>query len=396
VTREARDDRLRRYFATCAKGLEEVLAAELRSPWIGAADVEPGASGVAFRGSWAVGYRANLWLRTAVRVLVELARGPAPDPDALYRLARSVEWPRWMRLDQTFSVEARVRDSGITHSKYAALRVKDALCDVFRDATKGSRPNVDVAGADLPLFVTIYRNAAVLYRDMSGQTLHKRGYRDAMHKSSLNETVAAGMLLLSGWDGRTPIVDPMCGAGTLVIEAALLALRRAPGLTRLRFPFEEWPDFDRRVWRECREAAAGAALERLPYRIEGNDRHAGAISLAKKDAASAGVARFVRFTRGEVADFAPEAPPSHVFVNPPWGERLADEGVEGSYRQLRDFLKGRCAGSEAWLLSGTRGPTRFLGMKATRRFPIRIGKVDCRILHYDVRGFEPRDRISGS
>jgi len=396
MTRTPPEERRLRFFVTCAKGLEEVVAGELRSPRIGASNVRPGASGVDFDGSWRVGFRANLWLRAGIRVLVELVRGRAASPDDLYALACTVPWPRWMRLPQTFSVEARVRDSEITHSKYAALRVKDALCDVFREATRGERPSVDTEAADLPLFVSVFRDEAVLYRDMSGTTLHKRGYRDVMHKSSLNETVAAGMLLLSGWDGTTPVADPMCGAGTLVIEAALLALDRAPGLMRRRFPFEGWPDFDARIWQACREEARRAARKDLPFRIEGNDRHAGALSLARRDAAAAGVAPFVRLVEGEARDFAPGATPSHVFVNPPWGERLGDADLEEPYRQLRHFLKTRCAGAQAWILSGSVGPTRFLGMRAARKFPVRIGKVEARILRYDVRAYDPHAGAAGT
>ncbi len=376
-----------RYFATCAPGLEPVLADELRADTIGAADVEPGSSGVAFTGDRDTGYRANLWLRTAIRVLAELDRAPVDGPEALYDWARGLPWERWMTVDQTLSVDARVWDSAITHSRYAAFRIKDAICDRFRDRC-GDRPDVDVADAHLPLFLYVYENRATLYRDLSGQTLHKRGYRSAMHKSSLNECVAAGIVLMSGFDGTQDFADPMCGSGTIPIEAALIAQRRAPGLFRKTpFPFERWPDFDRRAWGEIR-AAAKAEARPLGCRIAANERHPGAASLARRDVAAAGLGDVVTIAQGDAETWEPPFVPQWVVTNPPWGERLSDAS-EASWRTLGGFLKARCGGAQAWLLSGNAELTQFLRMKATRRIPIRIGKFDCRLIRYDVRARAP-------
>jgi putative N6-adenine-specific DNA methylase len=374
-----------RFFATCASGLEDVLAEELRGPRIGAKEIRPGSSGVHFRGTLPTGYRANLWLRTAVRVLVRLERAPTPGPDALYEWIRRIAWERLMSVDQTLSVDARVWDSNLTHSRFAAFRVKDAICDRFRERV-GSRPDVDPTAADLPLFLHVFKNHATLYRDMSGQSLHKRGYRSAMHRSSLNECVAAGLLLLSGWDRRADLADPMCGSGTIAIEAALLALERAPGLLRRRpFPFEAWPDFDRKLWGELRTEARACALDKLPCRIMANDSHAGAVSLARRDASAARL-HDDRFTigRADVEHYVPPALPALVVSNPPWGERLAEE-AELAWRKLGRWLKARCGGASAHLLSGNPGLTRFLGLKATRRHPLQIGRVDCRLIRYDIQ-----------
>ncbi len=371
------------YFVTCAKGLEEVVADELRAPAIGAESIEPGSSGVYFSGDRATGYRANLWLRCGVRVLQEHARATVIGSEELYEWARGLDWPALMKVEQTFSVDARVWDSAITHSKYAALTIKDALCDTFRDK-KGARPNVDVHHADLPLFLYLHRDVAVLYRDMSGTTLHKRGYRDALHKSSLNECVAAGMLLMSGWDGSTPLLDPMCGSGTLVIEAAWLAMRRAPGLLRDVFPLMRWPDFDKKAWKEVRAAAEGVALQEPPALLMANDIHGGALSLAKKDARSAGVERFIRFSNKDVAHYTPPEKPKLVVSNPPWGERLQPADLEADWKALGRFLKGHCGDADAWILSGNAEITRHLGLKSERKFPIRIGPVDARVIHYRI------------
>jgi putative N6-adenine-specific DNA methylase len=332
-----------------------------------------------------VGYRANLWVRTAIRVLDRLGAAPAPNPDRLYAWARGMPWEKFMHVDQTLSVDARVRDSKITHSRYAAFRIKDAICDRFRDR-EGRRPNVDAAAADLPLFLYVYKNESTLYRDLSGQTLHKRGYRSAMHKSSLNECLAAGMIRLSGWAGTTDLLDPMCGSGTLAIEAALIALNRAPGLMRKApFPFERWPGFDRKRWGELRTEARDLARPKLPGRIMAADRHAGAVSLARRDISCARLDNLgIHVVQSDVEYYHPPVPPAAVLTNPPWGERLTEEAEE-SWEKLGRFLKARCGGASAWVLSGNPELTRFLYLKAAKRHPLRIGRTDCRVIRYDVR-----------
>ena len=373
-----------RYFATCAHGLEETLADELRGENIRARNIKPGSSGVHFSGRMETGYRANLWLRSAIRVLAELGRAPVQGPDDLYEWARSLTWEDFMSVDQTLSVDARTWDSTIKHSRYAALRVKDALCDRFREL-KGRRPDVDPVAADLPLSLYIFKNQATMYRDLSGQTLHKRGYRKAMHRSSLNESLAAGMVLLSGWNRTSDLVDPMCGSGTIAIEAALIAMNRAPGLLRkIAFPFERWPGFNRKLWGELRTEARDRALGEPPCRIMAGDHHAGAISLAHQDVSRARVDTMISITAADVEQYAPPATPAVVLTNPPWGERLVEE-AEASWRKLGRFLKNRCGGASAWVLSGNPELTRFLGLKASRRHPLRIGQHDCRMIRYDIR-----------
>ncbi|MFH1022260.1 MAG: THUMP domain-containing protein [Planctomycetota bacterium] len=377
---------------TCIKGLEEVVAGELRADTIGAREVHRGSSGVWFAGDAAAGYRANLWLRCGIRVLAEIARGAARDSDGLYAWAREIPWENFLSLERTFAVDARVHDSGITHSKFAALRVKDALCDRFRDTT-GRRPDVNTEHPDLPLFLYLHRDQAALYRDLSGATLHKRGYRAAMHRSNLNETVAAGMAILAGWDGTGTLCDPMCGSGTIIIEAALAALCRAPGLLRKRFPFESWPDFDARAWEAEKTRARAAARDTLPAPILANDIHPGSLALARRDARAAGVDRFIQFSQGDIAGYHPSSPPAVVLVNPPWGERLRETDTAGPWRALGEFLHNRCPGATAWVLSGNAAVTRHLGLKTSRRFPLDFGGTECRLLRYDIRPVPPPRRM---
>jgi putative N6-adenine-specific DNA methylase len=330
--------------------------------------------------------RANLWLRSGIRVLVQLSRGRAVGAEALYEWARGLPWEEIASPSTTISVDARVRDSELTHSRYAALRIKDALCDRLRDRL-GSRPDVDVHSADLPLSLYLWKDTAILYRDSSGTTLHKRGYRRAMHRSSLNECIAAGMLQLAGWEGTTDLVDPMCGSGTILIEAALMALERAPGLLRKRaFPFQRWPGFDARLWESLRAEARERARSTLPCRILGADRHPGAIALARTDTSRASLDRHIELVERDLDQLELPFTPSLVVTNPPWGERLDGDEVIDSWRALGRFLKSRCPGSTAYLLSGNADLTRHLGMRSSRKHPIRIGRIDCRVLEYRVHG----------
>jgi putative N6-adenine-specific DNA methylase len=373
---------MRRYFAACTLGVEEALAGELRALGAGAPEVRPG--GVTFAGDVRLGYAANLWLRSAIYVQEEALRGPARSPEELYALVRGMDWSALLRVEQTLSVDAAVRDSRITHSKYAALKVKDAIVDQFRERT-GRRPSVDVEAADLPLKLVIRRDEAVLYRNLSGAPLHKRGWRPALVRSPLNEATAAGLLLLTGWDRRSPLADPMCGSGTFLIEAALLAADMAPGARRV-FPFETWPDFDAPAWQALRADAERRAQPSLPFVLEGADRHDGALALARRSAAAAGVAALVRFTRAQARDWAPAVPPRVVVVNPPYGERLGEgEDLVQSWRDLGSFLH-RCQGATAWVLSGNPELTRHLGLRASRKLVVRNGPIDCRWLRYDVAG----------
>ncbi len=374
----------REYFAACTLGLEDVLASEIKQ--LGASTIRSVRGGVHFNGDLALGYSANLWLRTAIRIQETLVRGNAGSRDELYELAADLDWARFMGLDQTLAVDASVRDAFSTDSRFAALIVKDAIVDQFRKRV-GSRPSVDRKVPDLPIKLHLKGQEATLYRDLSGASMHKRGYRPIQVKSPLNESIAAGLLLLSDWDRQGPLLDPMCGSGTIAIEAAMLAGDRAPGLNRL-FAFELWPDFDEGIWQDLRKDAerrAQAGTAAIPP-IEAADRHGGALSLARRAAETAGVGRHVHFTQSEVRRLEPAAQPDAVYVNPPWGDRLGEEDdLVASWRDLGSFLRTRCGGAKAFVLSGNPELTRHLGMRADRKWPVHNGPIDCRLLRYEVR-----------
>src|SRR5262245_14375001 len=274
------------YFATCARGLEPVLARELSG--LGAEGVEPGRGGVRFRGDHALLYRANLWLRTAVRVLRPVLEAEVHSPDELYEAVRTVNWAEYLTPDHTLAVDCNVRDSAITHSQYAARRVKDAICDQFRERA-GRRPSVDPERPMVGFNLHVFRDHATLSLDSSWDSLHKRGYRPIQTIAPLNEALAAGLLLQTGWDGSVPLVDPLCGSGTFAVEGAWMAMKRPPGLTRKWFGFQGWPSFDRELWNAIRDDARCGVLKESPAPIRGSDVRRDALELAKLNARAAGV-----------------------------------------------------------------------------------------------------------
>ncbi|KAG5177117.1 hypothetical protein JKP88DRAFT_265158 [Tribonema minus] len=397
----------RSYFATCPRGMEATLKAELEGPLVRATRVRTGAQGCSFSGDAAAGYRALLWLRTPHRVMELIARGEGVgDREGVYELAAGVRWSDYMDGRQTLQVDAVLGQvpEGLTHTHFTALTIKNAVVDQFRAASAaGVRPSVDTEDPDLPLVIYIDNGRAMLYRGLSGsRSMHKRGYRSAMHAASLKENVAAGLLLASGWDPDTQsLCDPMCGSATLAIEAALIALRRAPGLQAMGYfsqreegrgrgakggawapCVERWPDFDAAAWQHEVEAAAAMARDTAPTPIMANDWHEGALSLAHGDAERAGVAHCIQFFNEDARRFLPPSTPDVVVTNPPWDMRLG--GAADSWRALRQFLKSHCGGATAWALSGNQLVTRELRMKPERSMFLATGGAQLRWLQYSI------------
>jgi len=370
------------FFATAAKGLEEVLAGELRA--MGASEVQPGTGGVHFSGSRTDGYRACLWLRSANRVLQPIVSFPCHTADQLYEGVRNCPWEEFLTPDMTLALDASVRDSALTHSRYVALKGKDAIVDRLRDHY-GRRPDVDPAAPDLPVNLHLAGNRCTVSLDLAGEGLHRRGYRLERTIAPLRETLAAGLLLLSGWDGTTAFADPMCGSGTLPIEAALLATRTAPGLAR-SFAFQKWPSFDARSWQALRDEAH--QLRRpAAAPILGADRDLRALRAADDNASRlpAATASTIIWKRTAFAALQPPAPSGVLLFNPPYGERLnGNESLENLYRSIGDTLKQRWTGWTAWLLTGNLAAAKCIGLKATRRIPLWNGPLECRLLKYEL------------
>jgi 23S rRNA G2445 N2-methylase RlmL len=417
-----------RFFATCAKGTEGALRRELSALRLHGVRGDRG--GVAFEGELPAGFAACLHARTAMRVLLELARFPAPDAAALYDGARAVEWTRWLTARTTLAVEATVRDSAITHSGFVALKVKDAAVDAVRDAL-GERPDVDAKDPDVRIVLHLARDEAALSLDLAGEPLHRRAYRAVMTPAPLKETLAAAVLALGGVSHERPFLDPMCGSGTLAIEHALAARRIPPGLGRA-FGFQRWPAYRgalQSTWDRMKEAARAEALPAAPAPILARDLSAKAIDAARRNAAAAGVGGDVRFEVGDAREIAPGelGGAGTLCMNPPYGERLMGTGsgehgstplpsppparggretsrrtrptpdhrdrraehvarlkLEGLYRGLAEAV-GRFHGWDAVFLSGS--PLLEQAMRARAEVTHRLwnGPLEVRLLRYHVR-----------
>jgi putative N6-adenine-specific DNA methylase len=373
----------RAYFATTSKGLEKVLAEEIAA--LGGRRISVGTGGVSFFGSLELSYRANLWLRTANRVLLNLSEFGAATPDALYEGARKIHWPDLFPARSSIAVDASVRESDITNSLFAAQKTKDAVVDRFRE-TAGTRPDVDIAAPDVRVHVRIVRDLCTVSLDTSGESLNRRGYRADPAEASLRETVAAGIVLLSGWSGDIPLADPVCGAGTILIEAALIASRTAPGFLRSSFGFQRLADYRPKLWETLLAEAGEKAIRSGFAPIEGSDISGEAVKAAVRNARKAGVSDLVSFSVRDIRDFSPDGPPGIILCNPPYGMRMApeDERIESIYRAMGEAFKKRCRGWTAHVLSGNPAATRYMGLKASRRIPLMNGPIDCRLLRYEL------------
>jgi putative N6-adenine-specific DNA methylase len=370
-----------RYFATCARGLEPVLANELRA--LGARAVEAGRGGANFEGDTALLYRACLWLRTAVRVLRPVREFECATPEQLYDAVRAIHWHELMTPDHTLAVDCNVRDSGITHSQYAARRVKDAICDQFRDRT-GRRPSVDTERPMIGLNLHVSKNRAVLSLDASWDSLHKRGYRPVQTIAPLNEALAAGLLLHTGWNGTAPLADPLCGSGTFCVEAAWLALNRPPGLTRKWFALQGWSDFDRELWNAVRDDARAGVRTDLPAPICGSDVHRGALDLARQNAKAAGVGHLVKLDVCDVrAARPPCAEPGIVLVNPPYGERIGEEDEwKPLYRALGETVGAHWPKWKLFVFTSNSKLAKTVPLKVVGKAPFFNGSLDCFLWEY--------------
>jgi putative N6-adenine-specific DNA methylase len=314
-----------------------------------------------------------------------ILEAPVMSPEELYDVVQSVDWSTYLTPEHTLAVDCNLRDSNITHSLYAALKTKDAICDWFVER-EGRRPSVDVETPMVGLNLHIYRDQAVLSLDSSGVSLHKRGYRPVLTKAPLNEALAAALILRSGWNPETAFADPLCGSGVLPIEAAWIAQRRPPGLTRKRFGFQGWMDFDIALWAELRDQARRVVRKQLVSPILGSDLRRDAISFARDNSRAAGVGHLLGFEVKDVRDFhPPSGPPGMILCNPPYGERIGEEkDLKNLYVTLGKVLRERCQGWSACVFTGNANLARQIGLEPVEEVPLFNGKIPCRLLKYDL------------
>ena len=369
------------FFAQIAEGIEELGAEEIRR--LGAVAARPSFCGLHFKADPAALYRINYQSRLVSRVLAPLARFACYDTDRLYRMARQVPWKAIMEVNQTLAVFANISASKIRHSQYAALCLKDAIVDYFRDDC-GRRPDVRRIDPDVWINLFIDNNRAVVSLDTSGGSLHRRGYRLEGSEAAMQETVAAAIIQWTGWDGSKPLVDPMCGSGTLLAEALMHHCRIPAAFLRSRFGFEHLPDFDRGLWSSVKTQADRAIRPSPPGLISGSDIAAAAVTTARANLRRLPHGESIRI---ETADFKGRSDLAGrvILCNPPYGLRLKPTGGTASfYKEIGDFLKQRCAGATAFIYFGEREMLKHIGLKPSWKRPLKNGGLDGRLAKFEM------------
>lgn len=364
--------------AKTMKGLEAVLADELRG--IGAKNVVPGFRMVSFEGDLEILYKANLCLRTALRVLKPFYTFKATNPDELYDRVKEFDWSSIMTDTDTFAIDTVSNSDTFTHSRYATYRVKDAIADWFRDRYD-RRPGVRIHDADIVINVHINNESVTLSLDSSGESLHKRGWRVATTEAPINEVLAAGILLMSGYDGSQPFVDPMCGSGTFLVEAALIAANIHPGVFRRNYAFQKWRDYDEELFERLWNDDEG---ERVPQNIiAGADILPAAVEVAKRNLRAAGVSKYVNVEVRRFSEWTEAPAPAGIMVtNPPYGERISAPDMEELYAMIGSELKKIFTGWNVWIISLKEEFFRFIGLAPSQKISLLNGSLDCELREY--------------
>lgn len=374
-------------------GLEGVLAKELED--IGAKRIETHNRAVRFTGDRACMYRANLCLHTALRILVPINTFTVRNEQDLYRAIYAMRWEEFLDEEDTIAIHCTLNSELFNHSQYLALKAKDALCDHFREKS-GKRPSVDVDLPTLRIFLHVHGDRCTVSLDSSGNTLHERGYRDQTNLAPINEVLAAGMVLLSGWDKQSPFVDPMCGSGTILIEAAMIAYRIPPNHDRAQFGFERWKDFDADLWKRVYKEAMAKVLTKGPV-ITGGEISPNVARKAIANIHNAGLEDHITVATSAFADLdAPEGP-GVLIINPPYGERMdKDEDINAVYKMIGDTLKKKWAGYTAWVITSNLEAAKHIKLTPKPKIKLFNGALDCRFLRYELYAGSRRREVPES
>lgn len=376
-------------FATCPRGLESILAQELQQQ--GCTHITPTEGGVSCQGSLKEIYRINLHSRTASRVLLQLSRVAYRGEDDIYRAAKNIPWHEWFTVQQTLKVKVEGKRAKVKSLDFIALKIKDGVCDHFRDRV-GERPSIDKSRPDVRIHAFLDEHNVSIFIDTSGEALFKRGYRQDSGDAPLRENLAAGLLLLAGYDGSQPFQDPFCGSGTIAIEAAWIALNRAVGLNR-RFGFENWVNHDRALWAKLKSEARGAILNKPRCPISASDNDRAMTRIAKENALAAEVDMFIEINTLDAQDTRPNGENGVLLSNPPYGVRLAEvQALHALYPQLGSWLKQHYAGWTAGLLTGDMAMPKLMRLKPKRKIPLFNGNLDCRLFLLDMVSGSNRDK----
>ena len=361
------------------QGLEQILAEELTA--LGANNIQVGRRMVSYTGDKELLYRSNFQLRTAIRVLKPIKHFRATSADEVYEAIKAIDWTEYLSNETTFAVDSVVYSTEFRHSKFVAYKVKDAIVDQFREKT-GNRPNIRVSNPDLQLHIHIAEYDCTLSLDSSGESLHRRGYRQEAVEAPLNEVLAAGIILMTGWRGETDFIDPMCGSGTLPIEATLIARNMAPGLFRKGYAFEKWSDFDAELFENIYN---DDSQERpFEHHVYGYDNNRKAVEIATNNVKAAGLTGDITIQFQDFKDFTQPAEKSIMVTNPPYGERIKPEDLLGLYKMIGGQFKHQFVDNEAWVLSYREECFDAIGLKASLKVPLYNGALECEVRKYQM------------
>ncbi|MFA6260796.1 MAG: THUMP domain-containing protein [Bacteroidia bacterium] len=361
-------------------GLEEVLAEELRI--LGAEKVEAHNRAVSFEGDLRLMYKANLYLRTALKVLIPIAKFKATNERDLYEEIRRMQWDQYLDVDGTLAIHSSVKSDFFNHSQYISQKTKDAIVDGFRDKY-GRRPSVDLTHPDLSIDIHIFKDDVTVSLDSSAESLHRRGYRGENTLAPINEVTAAGMILLTGWDGIGNFVDPMCGSGTLLIEAALYAKNVPANWLRKQFGFERWKNLDAKIWQEVKDDAQ-ANIRECEARFFGSDKTFKAIDIARGNVERAGLDEDIRLSNKRFEEVVPPAGGGILIMNPPYGERLPIEEINAFYKMMGDKMKKDFKGYTAWIISSNIEAMKKIGLAASKRLNLYNGALECKYHKFEL------------
>ncbi|EDX85865.1 Putative RNA methylase family UPF0020 [Synechococcus sp. PCC 7335] len=370
------------YFATVARGLEPLVVEELEQ--LGAKDVQPGFCGAAFKGDRALLYKVNLWARLPFRILLRLSEFDCATAEDLFAGVQRIDWSQYLTPDLTLAVNATGKTNALNHTHFTSLQVKNAIVEQQLEAFD-QRSDVDTYEPDLRINVHLHKNRATLSLDSSGDSLHRRGYRPAVGAAPLKESLAAALIQLSGWQPNQAFFDPLCGSGTLPLEAGLQALQVAPGLFRERFGFETWLDYDDELWESMLTEAEEQQKEDLSAFVGGSDRDPNVLIQAHSNAQKCGIEHLVDFRQNELADIEAPADSGILLCNPPYGERLGkDTDLGAFYKLLGNVLKQRFKGWTAYILSGNKALSSNIGLRSASRTPVYNGALLCQLMKYEL------------
>lgn len=361
------------------QGLETILAEELTN--LGADNIQIGRRMVSFTGDKEMMYKANFCLRTAIRILKPIKQFKAKDPDEVYEAIKAICWEDYLNVDKSFAVDSVVFSDEFRHSKFVAYKVKDAIVDYFREKT-GKRPSVRINKPDVLLNIHIAQDKCTLSLDSSGESLHRRGYRQEAVEAPLNEVLAAGMILMTGWRGECDLIDPMCGSGTIPVEAALIARNIAPGVFRKEFAFEKWNDFDQDLFDNVYND--DSQEREFTHKIYGYDNNPRANEIALHNMKAAGVSKDIVLALQPFQQFQQPKEKAILITNPPYGERISTNDLLGLYQMIGERLKHAFQGNDAWILSYREECFDQIGLKPSQKIPLFNGALECEFRKYQI------------